>query len=154
MGTLGLLIGVDILVVVGLTVVIGASAPRWSTARLQRDTGPLRLVAAETAGHYRRIGVPRLARLLPEAGGAFGGESKRVLPGSSAMQLSDYLVEVRRAEWVHWLSMATVLPLLVFNPWWLWVFFAVVVVVVNGVFIAILRFNRLRLLAILERSAG
>lgn len=148
------LIGVDILVIVGLTLLIGASAPRWPARWLHVDRGPLRLRAIDDMRRYRRWHVPALARRLPEAGSTFGGESKKVLPGSGAEDLVRYLAEVRRAEWVHWLSMLTVLPLALINPLWLWVAFAVIVVAVNAVFIVVLRYNRIRLVSILQRGVA
>ena len=60
--------------------------------------------------------------------------------------------EVRRAEWVHWASCLTVLPLWFFNPWWLALAFTAVVLGANGLFILVLRHNRVRLLRILTRG--
>lgn len=148
------LIGVDILVVAVLTVLIGASAPHWPTRWLEQDRGPLRLHGVDHLRVYRRWRVPALARRLPEAGSAFGGESKKALPGIGADDLGAYLVEVRRGEWVHWLSMLTALPLGLFNPLWLWVAFAFIVVVVNAAFILVLRYNRIRLVSILQRGVA
>ena len=154
MGLSVALIGVDILVVVGLTILIGASAPRWPARWLARDRGPLRLHALDDVRVYRQWHVQRLARRLPEAGSAFGGDSKKALPGVGSVDLTRYLAEVRRGEWVHWLSMLTVLPLALFNPVLLWLAFACIVVVVNGAFIAVLRYNRVRLTAILQRGVA
>jgi hypothetical protein len=61
-----------------------------------------------------------------------------------------YLVEVRRAEWVHWLSMLTWLPLPAFQPWWMALAFLVPTVAVNGSAQIILRYNKIRLYAVLE----
>ena len=154
MGSSAALIGVDILVVVGLSILIGASAPRWPERWLQRDRGPLRLGPFDDVRVYRRWHVPSLARRLPEAGSAFGGDSKKSLPGVGGGDLVRYLTEVRRGEWVHWLSMLTVMPLALFNPAWLWLAFVCIVVAVNGVFIAVLRYNRVRLTAILLRGVA
>ena len=145
------IIVVDVLVVVAWSVLVGATAPRWPTRWLEADTGPLRLSRRETVAGYRATGLPALADRLPELGAAFGGTSKRTIPGRGAADLAGYLVEVRRAEWVHWLSCLALVPLAWWNPWWLWLAFALVVTVVNGVFIAILRHNHLRLVALLRR---
>jgi len=42
-------------------------------------------------------------------------------------------------------------PLLFFNPWWLTLLFAVVVVIINSLFLLVLRYNQLRLTALLAR---
>ncbi|MCX6423348.1 MAG: hypothetical protein NTV96_01965 [Actinobacteria bacterium] len=143
-------IAASAVVVIGLAICIGASAPRWPNTWLQRDVGPLRFNRFETRTRYRRIGVTRLARTLPELGSVFGGQSKKALPGLTIEDLGAYLVEVRRAEWVHWLTMWVWLPLIFFNPWWLTLAFGSIVVAGNVIYIFILRFNRLRLTGILE----
>lgn len=156
MDTSGLLrlILVDVLVVVGISLVIGFAAPRWPARWLSRDAGPLRLNRWDRPSAYRRLHVSWLARVLPEGGEWMGGQSKARLPGRDAVSLRAYLVEVRRGEWVHWVSMLAWIPLAVFNPWWLTLAFAVVVVGGNAVFVTVLRFNRVRLTSLLHRLEG
>ncbi len=147
-GTLGrfVLLGViDIAIIAGLSILIGATAPRWPDRWFRRDSGFIRPRSWETPGFYRRLGATRLAVRLPEFGAAFGGRSKRVVPGRDREALEAYLIEVRRATWVHVLSMLTWLPLLFFNPWWLTLAGAVIAVVVNVPFLVILRGNHVRL---------
>lgn len=141
----------NICLVAVITVAIGATAPRWPARWLLSDVGPLRLTPFDDVDKYKSWGLINLARRLPEAGAAFGGKSKRQLPERTAEAVSAYLVELRRGEWVHWLSLLSILPLPLVSPWWLAFAFAVVVCVVNFTFIAILRLNRLRYLAITER---
>jgi len=86
-----------------------------------------------------------LAARLPELGALFGGRSKREVPGRDLASLEQYLVDVRRAIWVHSLSMLTWLPLLAFNPWWLSLAGAVIAVGINIPFLIILRGNNVRL---------
>ena len=148
------LIVIDIAIVVGLSVGIGAWAPRWPASWLSRDTFPLVLMPWEKPSFYRRLGVARLARRLPELGATFGGASKTELPGRSASDLAMYLREVRRAEWVHWLSCAATILLFAFNPWWLALAFVVAVTMGNLAFILVLRNNRLRLLRIIDMDGG
>ncbi|PHX60817.1 MAG: hypothetical protein CK552_03840 [Actinobacteria bacterium] len=143
-------IAASALVVIALSVIIGASAPRWPDTWLQKDVGPLHFNRFDTRSRYRKIGVTRLARTLPELGSVFGGKSKKALPGLTIEDLGAYLVEVRRAEWVHWLTLLVWLPLMFFNPWWLTLVFAFIVISGNTIYLAILRHNRLRLTAILE----
>ena len=150
--SLALRIVVDIAIVVGGSILIGALAPRWPDAWLARDRGPLRLSGLDTPARYRALRVTTLTRRLPELGSAFGGDSKAVLPGTDRASIEGYLLEVRRAEWVHWASCLTVLPLWLFNPWWLALAFTIAVAGANGLFIMVLRHNRTRLLRILRRG--
>jgi glycosyl-4,4'-diaponeurosporenoate acyltransferase len=151
MGALARLIVIDILVICVTAIVIGGSAPRWPTRWLQRDRGPLTLTRYDTVDRYRRLGVTWWVRVLPEGGSWLGGKSKSTLPGRDVESLQSYLVEVRRGEWVHWLMMFAWLPLVFFNPWWLTALFAVAVFCLNAVFLLVLRYNQLRLTALLHR---
>jgi hypothetical protein len=150
---LGLVV-VDILVVVAVSVGIGATAPRWPASWLRGDPFPLARWWWETPARYRRLGVARLARRLPELGATFGGESKSTLPGTRAQELAAYLREVRRAEWVHWASVAGSAVLFAFNPWWLALAFVIAVMVGNSPFILVLRNNRFRIQRIIDRNGG
>ena len=152
MGELVLRIVIDIFVVVALSILIGAVAPRWSAAWLSRDRGLLRLTRIDNPRTYRRICIHRFKDKLPELGSIFGGQSKGHLPGSEAEQLALYARELRRAEWVHWLSMLTWIPLAFFNPWWLTLAFAIAVIVGNAPFVLIVRYNRMRVLRIAGRG--
>ena len=136
---------IDIAVIIGLSVLIGASAPRWPKRWLDYDTALTRPRGIETPSFYRRLGVARWATRLPEWGALFGGRSKRNVPGRDLLALEGYLIEVRRAIWVHTLSMFTWLPLVAFNPWWLSVAGAIIAVGINVPFLLILRGNNARL---------
>ncbi len=150
--SLALRIVIDIAIVVGGSIAVGAVAPRWPDDWLARDRGPLRLSRLDTPARYRALRVSTLARRLPELGGTFGGESKSGLPGTDLASIQAYAREVRRAEWVHWASCLTLVPLWFFNPWWLALAVTIVVVGGNGLFILVLRHNRLRLRRILTRG--
>lgn len=151
-GSLVRLVVIDLIVVAAGIIAIGASAPRWPVRWLERDHGVLRLQGFETPGFYRRLRVSWWRSALPELGAAFGGTSKKQLLGTDAGSLGAYLVEVRRAEWVHWLACAPVALLYFFNPLWLALAWTLAVLAVNGIFIGVLRNNRIRLLRILERA--
>jgi len=136
---------VDIVVIAGLSILIGATAPRWPDRWLDHDSILTRPARWETADFYRRLGAARLAARLPELGALFGGRSKRDLPQRDLASLEIYLVEVRRAIWVHSMSMLTWLPLLFFNPWWLSLAGAIIAIGANLPFLVILRGNNVRL---------
>jgi hypothetical protein len=148
------LVVTDIVVVLGISVGFGAWAPRWPASWLGHDTFPLALWPWESARFYRRLRVPQLARRLPELGATFGGQSKSALPGRTARELAPYLREVRRAEWVHWLSIAGSLVLFGFNPWWLALAFVVAVSLGNLPFVMVLRNNRVRIQRIIDKDGG
>jgi glycosyl-4,4'-diaponeurosporenoate acyltransferase len=152
MGELVLRIVIDIFIVVALSIGIGAMAPRWSSRWLDRDRGLLRLTRLDTPRAYRRLGIHAVKDRLPELGSIFGGQSKGQLPGSEAEQLALYARELRRAEWVHWISMLTWIPLAFFNPWWLTLAFAIAVIIGNAPFVLIVRYNRMRVLRIIDRG--
>ncbi len=152
--TMGELIGlivIDIAVVAGISILTGLIAPRISHQRLQRDRFLLRMWSWETPTRYRTLRVPWFAAHLPELGAAFGGESKSTIPGRDGAALHMYQRELRRAEIVHWVSFFTWVPLIFFNPWWLTLPFAAIVVVGNALFLSVLRFNRARVGRLLSR---
>lgn len=139
-----------IAVVGGLSLLIGASAPRWPSGWLERDRGPLRLLPGDSQQRYRRLGAVWLKSFLPEAGALFGGKTKKRLPRlDDRAAVEGYLREVRRGEWVHWLSDLTWLPLVLFQPWGLALVFAILTLTVNGAAIVVLRYNRVRLYGVL-----
>ena len=154
MAALVLLIVIDILVVLAISIGVGALAPRWPDSWLDREPLPLALGPWESPEYYRSLGIPRLARRLPELGATFGGESKSQLPGSTRDHLITYRREVRRAEWVHWASVVGSLLLFAFNPWWLALVFVIAVTAGNLPFILVLRNNRVRITRIIDKDGG
>ncbi len=140
-----------ILVIGGASAAVGATAPRWPARWLRRDRGPLRLLPGDSATRYQRWGARRLKRFFPEMGAVFGGVSKNIPPDlGDPGSVQAYLVEVRRAEWVHWLSMLAWPPLLLFQPWWLACAFLVPTALVNASAEIILRYNKIRLYGLLD----
>jgi len=95
-----------------------------------------------------------LVRRLPEAGALLGGRSKGRIPGSSTADLSAHLVELRRAEWVHWVSIACSAVVLAVEPPSVGAALVVIAVVVNTPFLLVLRFNRLRIASVIEHRTG
>lgn len=149
-----LLIVINILIVVAISVLAGATAPRWPDTRLGHDTLLLHALPWETPRYFRALRVKWMADHLPELGSLFGGESKSSLGGTGSAAYAQYLMEVRRAEYVHWISVFSWIPLTLFNPWWLVLIFAVLLAVGNSPFLLILRHNHARLKLIVERKAG
>lgn len=97
--------------------------------------------------YERVLRIKRWKDRLPEGGSLFrGGFSKKRLAASDTDYLRLFLVETRRGEWTHWLS---IVPAPLFFIWneplygWMMMLYALIA---NLPFILILRYNRLRLL--------
>jgi len=145
---------IDFVILAASAILIGFVAPRCPDRWFDRDRGPLRLTRWDRVRIYRRIGIPWFAKWLPEGGSWFGGESKSSLFGIDAASLRAYLTEVRRGEWVHFVSAFTFLVIVPFNPWQLILLWFCIVFIGNMVFFLVLRYNQLRLTSILTRMEG
>lgn len=131
-----------------ISVAIGLTAPHWPTRWLDRDRGPLHLTRFDTRARYERMGVLWWKRRFPDGGDWAGGQTKSRLPDLADPSAVDgYIVETRRAEWVHWLSNLSVVPIAFFAEWWIFLAFLAITLIVNSIAIMIVRYNRLRLLA-------
>jgi glycosyl-4,4'-diaponeurosporenoate acyltransferase len=101
---------------------------------------------------YDAFRIKRWKDRLPEAGDMFaGGLSKRSLPGTSRIALERFATATRRAEWTHRLP-ALVSP--VFALWnrpWISAVMIAYGIGLNAPFIAIQRYNRLRVSRALTR---
>ena len=113
----------------------------------------LRVPPVRSTRLYRRLGVPRWKRLLPEGGAVFkGGFDKRRL--RSRADLPRHHVEAKRAELGHWLALSAT-PL-----FWLWNPLPAAVVatgygvVVNVPPILSQRYNRVRLERLQRKTAS
>lgn len=145
---------IDFVILAASAILIGFVAPRCPDRWFDRDRGPLRLTRWDRVRTYRRIGIPWFAKWLPEGGSWFGGESKSSLFGIDAASLRAYLTEVRRGEWVHFVSAFTFLVIVPFNPWQLILLWFCIVFIGNMVFFLVLRYNQLRLTSIITRMEG
>jgi glycosyl-4,4'-diaponeurosporenoate acyltransferase len=103
---------------------------------------------------YERIGIRRWKDRLPEAGALFaGGVSKRRLPGAGTDRLLRFSAETRRAEYGH-VACAAAAPLFVlWNPRGVAVVMVLYGVLVNAPFVAIQRYNRARIAAVVGRRS-
>ena len=133
---------------------MGYLAHRLPRARLDHDTALTRLRPVEAGGrvYERRLHIARWKDRLPEAGAFFpGGFSKRAV---TRHDLDRYLPETRRAELTHWWIMFATPLFLLWNPWWIWLLMVVYAVTANLPCLVIQRYNRARVLRILERRQG
>ena len=133
------------------SVAVGMVGHRLPQRWLRRDRGPLRLARWEIGGrvYERRFAIKRWKDRLPEAGAFFaGGISKRSLDG---IDLAQFAVETRRAEWVHWGAMLVWPTFGIWNPpWAVGVMFGYAVGA-NAPCLLVQRYNRARLERIMRR---
>lgn len=150
-----LAVAIDAAVWATWSTVVGYSAHRLPLHRLARD-GPLtRLRPWERSGRaYERVGIRRWKAWLPEFGAVFrGGVSKRALPSRSTPDLARFAAETLRAELVHW-AIPAITPLFaLWNPPWLLAVMAGYALVANVPCLLVQRYNRGRLLRVMDRRA-
>ncbi len=128
---------------------------RLPLERLADDTWLTTLRSWERGGaiYQDRFRIKAWKDRLPEAGAFFrGGLSKRALPGRSRPALERFAAETRRAERVHWSLLLAGPAFLLWNPPDLGAVMVAYAVVANAPFIAIQRYNRGRIQAILRRK--
>lgn len=134
-----------------LTGLVGHRVP---LGRLEHDTWLTRLRPSELDGRFyeRRLRIRHWKDRLPEAGETFaGGFSKRHLADRSESNLSRFVAETRRAEYVHWTNAAAGPLFLLFLPVWAGALMIVFGPVVHLPFVAIQRYNRARITRLLRR---
>ncbi len=154
---LGLTIVVDVAAWGVFHAATGYAAHRLDDRRLARDGWLLRLRPFEAGGGWyrRHLRIGRWKDRLPEAGALFaGGVSKRRVPAYDEASLRLFARETRRAELAHWWAMWCSPLFLLWNPPLPAVLLLAYGVAVNLPFIAIQRYNRARITALLSRRAG
>jgi len=153
--SLGWTVALDIVAWAVIGVSVGYGMHRVPAARLEHD-GPLtRLRAFEADGRWyeRHLRIKVWKARLPEAGALFAdGFSKRSLDEASCAHLERFVVETRRAELTHWLVLASGAAFVLWNPPGLLAVMWVYAVVANVPFLLIQRYNRARLLRVLDRA--
>lgn len=152
------LVAIDAGVWLGLSVVVGALAPRLPVGVVDRDSPLTTIRSFEREGAlWRRVGVHRWKDGLPEAGTLFGGASKRRLPRAAVLAtgeaVSRFARETRRAELVHWTLLAASPLFALWNPPGLAAAMVVFGVVANTPCIVVQRYNRARLLRVASLRA-
>jgi glycosyl-4,4'-diaponeurosporenoate acyltransferase len=134
----------------------GYAAYRLDESRLSRDGWLLRPRRFETAGRWyrRRLRIHRWKDKVPEAGDLFrGGISKGRLPTYDVAGLELFARETRRAELGHWWALCCGPIFVLWNPPLAAGLLVAYGVLVNLPFIAIQRYNRFRIQALVERRS-
>lgn len=135
----------------------GYAAYRLDESRLSQDGWLLRPRRFEKAGRwYRRwLRVHRWKDKVPEAGNLFrDGISKRHLPGRDVAGLQLFVRETRRAELAHWWAMWCGPIFVLWNPPLAAGLLVLYGVLANLPFIVIQRYNRFRIMPLIERLSS
>lgn len=144
--------------IIGITT--GYIGSRLPMSFLDHDTWLTRIRRIEDGGriYQRRLRIGRWKSKLPEAGGLFGGPSKRHLGGTDVDSLAAFAAETRRAELVHWSNLLAGPLFFIWCPPGIGAVMAVFGVVFHAPFICIQRSNRGRITRVIDarrrRSPG
>ncbi|HUR18947.1 MAG TPA: hypothetical protein VMZ51_08445 [Acidimicrobiales bacterium] len=147
-------VGLDAVAWATIQAAAGYGLHRLPAGRLDHDTWVTRPRKWEAGGSFYvdRLRIRRWKGLLPDAGALFaGGFDKAQLGARSGEHLRRHVIETRRAEIGHWLALLPTPLFWRWNPRWLSVVMTAYALVVNGPCIAAQRYNRLRLLRVLQR---
>lgn len=139
---------------VGWSILVGYAANHLPDRLFKNDSFITRLRRFESQLWFQKyLKVHIVKKYLPEKGKLFGtGISKKNLPQDQLGGLNKFLIETRRAEYVHWVVIFAWVFTLWFNPVWaVWVV-AILLVLGNLPCILVQRYNRLRLLRVLNRK--
>lgn len=109
---------------------------------------------SEEGFYLRRLRIRRWKHLLPDAGLVFGGGfARRHLAAASPGYLGRFVAETRRAELNHWLALVPAPVFVAWNPPAAMPILLAYAAAANLPCIAVQRYNRLRLVRVLGRSA-
>jgi glycosyl-4,4'-diaponeurosporenoate acyltransferase len=144
---------VDACVWAGWSIAVGAAVHLVPNRLFGRDTVVTRTRAFERDGRvYEQLAIRRWKDHLPDAGALFErGGSKLAVGGRSSLAIDRYVLETRRAEYVH-VAILLFAPVFAWwNPWPLTAAMAAYAIAANVPCIAIQRYNRARLTRVLMR---
>lgn len=145
---------IDIVVWTVWGTLVGYVFHRLPAAWFAHDDAVTRIRRWERQGQFwaDHTRVRRWKKRLPEAGDLFtGGFSKRRLRTRDVEYLERFLVETRRAEWVHWVVFAIAPLFFLWNKPWLAGVMIAYGLLANLPCLITQRYNRARLVRILGR---
>jgi glycosyl-4,4'-diaponeurosporenoate acyltransferase len=134
------------------TLAAGYAAARTPAAHFARDDVLTRRRPVERGGawYVEQFAIQQWKDRLPEAGAMFGDFAKRDVTRDVG-DLERFVTETRRAEHAHWGMAAGAFLTILWNPWWAFPINASVGSLANLPCIAVQRYNRARLVRLLER---
>jgi glycosyl-4,4'-diaponeurosporenoate acyltransferase len=133
--------------------IIGFFASKLNNSFLEKDYILTRLFRFEKdASWFRKyLKIDKWKDKVPELGGFFKeGFQKRSISFGEKNQLLTFVRETRRAELAHWLMTSGWILTILFNPLWAIIFNLIFAHLVNFPCLVIQRYNRARLLKVLE----
>jgi len=90
--------------------------------------------------------VKKWKRLLPDGAAVFkGGFRKKRLPNRDGQYIERFILETCRAEFTHWVILASSVIFFVWNDWWIGVIMVAYGFLANMPCIVTQRYNRIRL---------
>ncbi|WP_110111935.1 glycosyl-4,4'-diaponeurosporenoate acyltransferase [Bacillus sp. CGMCC 1.16541] len=127
-----------------------------SLAFLERDGWICKERVWERDGKcYEKIWIKRWKDKLPEAGGLYRkGFQKRTLKKYESSYLYRFLLETKRGELTHWLSIPPAFLFFLWNHPTVGVIMLVYGIIVNLPFIVVQRYNRIRLTKLLRKKVN
>ena len=133
--------------------IVGFFASKLKDSFLSKDYSFTNLHNFEKdASWFRKyLKIDKWKDRVPELGGVFGdGFQKRSIDLGAREQLELFIRETRRAELAHWVMTAGWIITIAFNPLWAIVFNLIFAHIVNFPCLIIQRYNRARLIKVLE----
>lgn len=127
---------------------------RLPVRRFDHDNALTKLRPGEVDGrvYERRFAIRRWKRWLPEGGDVFeGGFNKRTLGRRDSVNLERFVAETRRAEMTHWVTMFYGPLFWLWSSWWMGGVMVAFGIVANVPCLVTQRYNRARLLRVLQR---
>jgi glycosyl-4,4'-diaponeurosporenoate acyltransferase len=111
----------------------------------------LRRFERDGSWYARRLWIKQWKDRLPELGALFTGGFAKRTASRDRQHLERFVIETRRAEWVHWIAPLLWPVFALWNPPWAVGVMALYATVVNLPCLLVQRYNRARLLKALER---
>lgn len=101
---------------------------------------------------YEKCHIKQWKDRLPEAGGLFrDGFSKKSLNGTHAVHFETFVLETKRGELSHWFQLLSGFLFFLWNPFLVGIVMVIYALAFNMPFIMIQRYNRMRLLRVLQK---
>ena len=136
------------------SVAVSYRGARWSAEAVGADSAVTRLRRWELGGRcYTRVGVRRWRAAVPDAGRLFGGRPRRLLRRLDPADWEALAAETRRAERVHWRILAALPVILLWNRGVLVPAMVGYAAAANIPCLALQRYNRARVAALLARRS-
>ena len=131
---------------------VGARLP---SSLFTHDTGIFRTRHWENQGRWYQkvLKIKHWKKRIPDAGRAYGqNASKKKLESINIDYLKKFALETRRAEWTHWIQILPAPIFFLFNEWYIGIFMIVYAFTVNLPCIITQRYNRPRLLSVVQKK--